>query len=309
MNSIQMDNAKIEKKAMLAVLLGNAIFGFSFLFSKLALQITIPAVLIAVRFTVAFLLLNIIIFVGRRLRREDGSALIEFSVIGKPVKDVLLLAFFQPVLYFISENYGIVYTSSAFAGIIISIIPITGIMFDVLIMRAKVTLKQVICAVCSVIGVVITTIGATNMTSSLKGTMFLLLAVISGSVFYVFSKKAGAYYSALEKTYVMFGVGSVFYIIVSLIQCHGAYDRLIFYTFTQPIFWCSILYLSVFSSVMAFLLLNWGSNFVSISKATLFANFTTVISIAAGVMVLHESFNWQQLVGAVIILTCVYLAR
>lgn len=114
---------KENKAALGAVITGNAVFGFSFLFSKLALAVASPAVLIAVRFTVAFLVLNAVVFIGKSIRRRDGRPLVAFSLRGKPLKNVLLLALFQPVIYFIAENYGIVYTSSSFAGILIAIIP------------------------------------------------------------------------------------------------------------------------------------------------------------------------------------------
>lgn len=298
-----------EKKAQLAVLIGNAIFGFSFLFSKLALQLTIPSVLIAVRFTTAFLVLNLVVLAGRNINDKNGKPLISFSLKGKPVAPMLKLIIFQPIIYFIAENYGIVYTSSAFAGIIIAVIPLVGIILDVVIMHSKITMKQVICALCSIAGVAITTIGAKDMTSSFKGIVFLLIAVLAGALFYVFSQQASAYYSALERTYVMFAAGSIVYAIVAAVQCFGAYNSLILHAFTQPVFWLSILYLAVCSSVIAFLLLNYGSSTVSVSKATLFANFTTVISIFAGIIILKEPFTWPQLVGAVIILASVYVAR
>lgn len=301
-------NMNKNTKALIAVILGNGIFGFSFLFSKLALSLTVPTVLIAVRFTVAFLILNLIVLIGKGIKKKDGTSLIAFSLKGKPLKYVLLLALFQPVIYFPAENYGIVYTSSAFAGILIAVIPIAGIILDVILMKSKVTKKQVICAIASVLGVALTAIGAKDMTSSLKGILFLLVAVIAGALFYVFSKKSSEYYNPLERTYVMFGVGSVVYIIAALIQCRGDYKMVVSTVFVEPVFWISILYLAVISSVLAFLLLNFGSNYVSVSQATIFANLTTVISIIAGVVVLHESFSWQQLVGAAVILLSVYFA-
>ncbi len=84
-----------NKKALIAIILGNTIFGFSFLFSKTALQLTIPSVLIATRFTVAFLVLNLIVLLGRIIKRADGTQLIEFSLAGKPIRKVLLLAVFH----------------------------------------------------------------------------------------------------------------------------------------------------------------------------------------------------------------------
>ena len=306
MNTI---SKNVHKKAILAVIIGNVIFGFSFLFSKIALQYVVPSMLIATRFMVAFLVLNVIAFVGSRIKRTDGKPWIEFSLKGKPLKDVLLLALFQPILYFAAENYGILYTSSAFAGIIISVIPLAGIVADVLIMHAKVERKQIICASCSVVGVALTTLGAKDMNSSVKGLFILLVAVAVGALFYVYSQKSGEYYNALERTYVMFGAGSIVYVIVAAIQCRGAYDKMILEPLGKPALWVSIAYLAVISSVVAFLLLNFGSTHVSVSQASLFANLTTVISIVAGVVILHESFTTSQIVGAVVILSSVYFAN
>lgn len=298
----------IKTKALIAVMIGNAIFGFSFLFSKIALEITIPSVLIAVRFTVAFLVLNGIVLVGSRLKKSDGAPYLTFRLKGKPKKNLFLLALCQPIIYFIAENYGILYTSSAYAGILIAVIPIVSIVFDIVLLHSKVQKKHMVLAVCSVLGVVITTLGAQGMKSSVKGTLFLLVAVVASSLFYVFSKKSGEYYNPLERTYFMFGTGSIFYILFALVQSAGNYEKCIGQAFAQPLFWIAICYLSVFSSVIAFLLLNFGTNHVSVSQASLFANLSTVISIAAGILIMHETITPQQIAGAVIILVSVYFA-
>jgi len=299
----------LRSKSLIAVIIGNSIFGFSFLFSKVALQMTVPSVLLAVRFTTAFAVLNLIAFVGRNIKKKDGAPLVEFSLKGKPLKYVLLLALFQPIVYFLGESYGIEYTSSAFAGTIIAVIPIIGIVFDVLIMKAGVTIKQVVCAVVSVIGVAVTTLGAEGMKSSLIGVLFLLVAVVAGALFYVFSKKSGEHFNALERTYVMFAAGSLAYIIVALIQCAGNYGELILVPVSSGNFWICILYLAVMSSVVAFIALNFGSFNVSVTEASLFANLTTVISIVAGVVIMGESFSIQQILGAALIIGSVYIAN
>ena len=326
-------------KAFLAVITGNTIFGFSFIFSKMALQITVPSVLIAVRFLAAFFVLSLIALVGPRIRvtrkenevagggfekpagqteiptnalkttAADSRPLVEFSLRGKPLRNVLLLALFQPILYFLCESYGIVYTSSSFAGTIIAVIPIAGIVFDVIIMRSQVRARQVICAVLSALGVAITTIGAEGMRSSVLGLLILLGAVTSGALFYVFSKKSGDHFNALEQTWVMFAMGSVVYVIFALIQCRGHYQEMILDALGEPIFIIAVLYLAVLSSVAAFICLNWGTVRISVSEAALFANLTTVISIFAGVVFLSESFSLFQLCGAVIIIGSVYFAN
>lgn len=302
------DNMSIRTKALIAVITGNTIFGFSFLFSKVALQLTVPSVLLAVRFLTAFVVLNLIVLTGRLIKKKNGEPLISFSLRGKPLKNVLLLALFQPVIYFMAESYGIKYTSSAFAGTIIAVIPIMGLVFDVLIMHENVSRKQIICALASVAGVAVTTLGAEGMKSSAVGVMILMAAVAAGALFYVFSKKAGEYFDPLERTYVMFGAGSAVYVCFALIECDGRYDRLILDATAMPQFWVCILYLAVMSSVVAFMALNFGSSYVSVSEASLFANLTTVISIIAGVAVLNESFTVPQAAGAAVIIASVYIS-
>ncbi|MDD6647674.1 MAG: EamA family transporter [Firmicutes bacterium] len=298
----------LRAKALTAVIAGNTIFGFSFLFSKVALQMTVPGVLLAARFLTAFAVLNIIVIFGRLIKNRDGEPLVRFSLRGKPLKDVLLLALFQPVIYFAAESYGIQFTSSAFAGTIIAVIPVMGVISDVIIMKSDVSKKQIICALASVAGVALTTLGAKGMKSSVAGTSILMAAVVAGALFYVFSKKAGEHFNPLERTYVMFGAGSAVYVCFALIACAGDYDRLITDVVTMPEFWGCIMYLAVASSVIAFIALNYGSSHVSVSEASLFANLTTVISIIAGVAVLHESFTLQQIAGAAVIIASVYIS-
>ncbi len=293
---------KLRTKALLAVIIGNSIFGFRFLFSKIALELTIPSVMLTVRFTVAFLALNVVVIIGKLTKKFD------FSLKKKPLKNVLLLALFQPCIYFIAESYGIKYTSSAFAGTIIAIIPIAGILSDRFIMHTEVSKKQVICSIGSVVGVIVTTLGAKDMKSSVIGLLLLLIAVCGGALFYVFSKKSGEYFNPLERTYVMFAIGCATFVSYALIECRGNYAALIMPAVTNINFWGCILYLSVVSSVIAFMTLNFGSSHVSVSEASIYANLTTVISIVAGVVFVHETFTLWQIVGAVIIIGSVYVS-
>ena len=183
------------------------------------------------------------------------------------------------------------------------------IIFDVIIMHSQIRKKQVFCAFLSIAGVLVTTLGAEGMKSSVIGVLFLIGAVCCGALFYVFSKKSSEHYTAIERTYVMFGFGSVVFIAFALIQCRGQYQTLILDVVTEPVVIIAVLYLAVISSVAAFIFQNWGNNYVTVTEATLFANLTTVISIIAGVVFLHEIFTVQQIIGALAILISVYVAN
>ena len=150
-----MHNKKTHTMSLVFALLASAIFGMSFMFSKLALAVAKPTVLLAFRFAVAFIAMTLVILANTLIGRLRGRPLFAFSLKGKPIGSLVLLGLIQPVLYFFCENYGILYTSSAVAGTIIAVVPIACILMDVLVLHEKVTRRQVICAVLCIGGVML----------------------------------------------------------------------------------------------------------------------------------------------------------
>lgn len=106
-----------QTKATLAAMLGYSILGFSFLFSKVALELASPFVLLATRFLTAFLVMNLLRLTG----------LVKVSLKGKPVHLLLLMGLVHPVIYFICESHGIAMTTAAFSGIMIGMGPVFGV--------------------------------------------------------------------------------------------------------------------------------------------------------------------------------------
>ncbi|MEA4816613.1 MAG: DMT family transporter [Lachnospiraceae bacterium] len=285
-----------ESKGLLAALLSNIIFGLSFLFSRLAFDVALPSVLLAMRFLVAFIILNIMIIVRH----------LEFSPKGKPIAILLAVGLTQPIIYFICESYGIMLTSSSFAGIIISLIPISTMFLGVIFLKEQATTFQVFCAIISVVGVALTTFGSKMGSVSFPGILFLLGAVLSAAAFNVLSRKAAVYFHPLEKTYVMLALGTIIFTAMAIFQCRNDFINMVIIPLKNTKFWVSVFYLSVISSVLAFMLLNYSFIAVSAGRVAIFANITTVISIMAGVFILKESFTIYQGIGSAIIIGGVY---
>lgn len=288
-------NTKKENLYMLIAFTGNAIFGFSFLFSKIALDIAEPLVLVAVRFTVAFALLNLIRFTG----------LVPCNFKGKKMAELIILGLLQPCLYFICESYGISMTSSSFAGIIIALAPIVGLVLGVVMLKEIPTVLQIIFSVLSVAGVLVMTTTGSAEGFNMLGFIILIGAVVSGSLYSVISRKLADTFTAFERTYVMFGVGTVVFIILALLRVRGDF-ALITVPLTTGKFWISILYLSCVSSVGAFMLLNKALDVLDVTRSLVFANVTTIISVIAGVIFLKEHFTSIQVIGIVMIVIGVY---
>ena len=303
-----MTQKRIHTLSLLAAITAAVIFGMSFMFSKLALEKAAPTVLLAVRFTVAVAAMTLVILVNAMVGKLRGRPLFTFSLRGKPVYQLLLLGIVQPVAYFIFENYGILYTSSAVAGTIIAAVPVCCILMDVLVLHEKVTLKQVLCAVCAIGGVALISAGGAVMVSAL-GMLFLLLTMLSDTLYYGISHSAAKLFTPFEMTYVMFVVGMVVFIPVALLHAGGLTSPMILEPLQDGQFWLAVLYLGLLSSVMAYGLLNFANSHLSVSETSLFSNVTTVVSVLAGVVLLKEPFSVWQMLGVVIILVCVFVAN
>ncbi len=303
-----MNNKKMHTMSLVFALLASAIFGMSFMFSKLALEVAKPTVLLAFRFAIAFGAMSLAILVNAIVGKVRGKALFAFSLKGKPVGSLVLLGLIQPVLYFFCENYGILYTSSAVAGTIIAVVPIACILMDVLVLHEKVTRRQVICAVLCIGGVALIYMGGETHIS-LLGLLLLLMTVGCDAAYYTLSHRAAEKFTAFEVTYVMFTVGMAFFIPAALIQGAGHMAETFLPAMESGAFWGAVIYLGLVSSVVAYFLLNFATARLTVSEASLFSNVTTVVSVLAGVVLLKEPFGVWQMLGVAVILVCVYAAN
>ncbi len=290
-----MGNVKL--KGSLAALLANIIFGFSFLFSKIALNYAHPLIILAVRFTVAFAVLNLL-WLFKIVKLDLG---------GKPKKRIILMALAQPLLYFIFELYGIENTSSAISGVIISLVPVAVIILSTLFLREKPTLSQILFSALSLASITAISIlsndGAEN---KLIGILLLLGAAICAAVFNILSRSESTRYSPFERTYIMFLVGTVGFNLIALISLGSGYFNELSHAAVSLPFWCSIGYLSVVSSIAAFMLYNYSTTVISTVRSASFSNIITVVSVLAGIFILGEVLSLPQLICCVLIVIGVF---
>lgn len=277
--------------ATVAVLVVEVIFGFSFLFSKTAMQFASPLVLIADRFTVAFVLLTAVMLIAG----------IKFRI-GKNVWKPIAMAMFQPVLYFVFESYGINMTTSSFSGVMISLIPIVSVIAGIFVLGEFPSFLQYLFCVLSVCGVIIMTVstGGQGVITPL-GVLCLFIAVVSCVAFNIFSRKISAEFTSFERTYAMTAVGAIVFNILALAESGGSVEAMLI-PFKEPAFLVSVLYLGVLSSVVAFFLQNYSNTHLPVAKTSVFANISTVVSVLGGVIFLDEEFTLLSAVAVVMII-------
>lgn len=286
-------------KAVGAALLGNTFFGLSFLFSKVALQKLEPFVLLAVRFTAAFVILNLILAAGKT----------KITFKGKPMGKLLLLGIVQPVLYYTFENYGIRGTSTAFAGTLLAVVPVITLLAGIIFRKEIPSGIQTAGSVISVAGVAVISITQQSGSSEMKGILFLFCAVLSSVAYNLLMRDTADYFTSFERTYVMIAFGSIFFILFALIKSGGGSLVEMLRPLQEPSVWGSIFYLATFSSVAAFFLLNYAFSCLSLAQASIFTNMVTVVSIAAGIIFLGEAFTVPQFLGSAAVLVGVCLSN
>lgn len=277
---------KSEYTGMFAALFSNVIFGFSFIFSKLALSVTEPLIILAVRFTVAFAVMNILWLFG----------VIKLDFKGKSKKGLILMGLAQPLLYFIFELYGLSLVSSALSGIIISLVPVGVLLISGVFLGEKPTKIQVVCTLVSIVGVSLLSLlsndGAKNY---FFGVVLLLAAVISAAAFNILSRKESMVFSPFERTYAMFLIATVGFNIIAFSVFRGQYIGEIVSAFKNTDFVIAIGYLSVLSSVAAFMLFNYSTSKISAVRSASFSNIIAVVTVLAGLIILKEHFSLLEI--------------
>ena len=281
-----------EKKGMLAATIAYSIFGLSYLFSKMALGVTEPMILLAVRFSVTFVILNLLV----------AFKIMRLNLKGKNLLGPILLGVLQPVLYFVFENYGLKYTTTSFTGIVSSISPIFTAILGVIFLREKPNWKQWSCIVLSIVGVMMVSLGNTGGENTFAGCLCLLTAYFLGGFYSILVRKLSAQFSSFELTYTMFTVGFVFFVIMAFVTHRGDTILMLSAAVKSGKFIVACLYLGAAASVGAYMLANYSLATLPVSRATIFNSFATIVSVLSGVVLMGDPFTIVSAISFVMIL-------
>jgi drug/metabolite transporter (DMT)-like permease len=275
----------------------SAIFGFSFLFSKNALDSLGTFELLFLRFLTASVVMTILVVAG----------FLKIDLKGKNIKPLIYVAAWQPIFYFIMETLGLKHTTSSEAGVMMAFIPVLVTIFAAFMLKEKTTRVQVLFILLSCIGVVTIVLigGDSSSGGKLIGIMFLLGAVFCATMYNIFSRKASTHFKPIEITFVMMWLGAIIFGGIFLINGLIIGDVNIISRVTTKAL-VSILYLGVLSSVAAFLMVNYNLSRLTAPQSAVFANLTTVVSVIAGITIRHEVFDIRKLFGAGMIIAGVW---
>lgn len=287
-----------NKSATLAALSAQIIFGFSFMFTKVALNYATPMTVIANRYMVALFGMIVSLLITKN----------KISI-SKNFWKLVIMAMFQPVMYFIFECFGIKHTTSSFSSVMISLIPVISMLCGIFILKEKPSYVQYVFTVISVLGVTVMAYSGTiEGTVTLPGVVLLFGAVMSSVFYNILSRKLSAEFSVTERTFAMTIIGTVCFTLISFAE-NISNPMMLISSFANKQYMVSIIYLGIFSSVVAFYMLNYANTYLPVAKTTVFSNFTTVVSVAAGAIILKEKLTIISWIGAFLIIVGVWAVQ
>ena len=292
--------------AYLFAVLKNVIYGSSVFFTGTLNENVDVLDILAIRFFISFLVLYLLktfkilkINVGIRdvLKKTERSPY---------ARDLLRAAIFEPVLYMLFETLGISMTTGITAGVLLSLAPVSSCICESVILKEKTTLAQKIFLGIGILGVAYIALNTSTSggTNTVAGIVFVLLAVVTGSLFMVFSRKSASHFSAMEITYFSALLGMIAFNSVNVIR-HLIGGTIVEYFMplanTQNLI--GFLFLAVISTIVATGMNNFALSKMQVSVMSAFGGLSTMVTIAVGVLWGGEKLYTFHCIGILLIVT------
>ena len=264
-------------------------WAYSFIWSVKVLKVYSPFTIILFRIVVSSVFLWVYAILSNKLNKIDI----------KDLKYFLLLAFFEPFLYFLGEIFGLQLIPSTIASVIISTIPIFIPIFAYYFYKEKLSLLNTIGAIVSLFGVFLIIINKElSLDVPLKGVLLLLLAVFSAVGYSLIIRHLTIKYRpttivTYQSTFAIIGFLPLFLIfdLSKVIEIGFDFDAVIL-----------IVKLGVFASTFAFILFTYGVKKIGVSKAGFFTNAIPVFTAILAYFFLDERLSLTKYIGILIVI-------
>ena len=220
----------------------------------------------------------------------------------------LLLAFFEPFIYFICETYGLKLTGSpTLSAMVIATIPIFSIGAGIIFFREKINLVNIGGILLTLVGIVMVAMAHGTLGENfIWGVVLLLLAVISEVGHASITKSLSGNYSSQIIVMYQFLIGAVYLFPLFLWKGLDGFDMEIYF---DGDVWYPIICLAILCSSLAFSL--WVSTIknLGVAKSSIFSALLPVAAAIIAWILGHEMLNQRQWIGIAISTVGVVLSQ
>lgn len=211
-------------------------------------------------------------------------------------------------LFQIFLTLGVQRTTAGNTSLVLALLPVSVAIINKVCKIEEITRPMAIGILASILGVVLIVLGSNSKLSiadsHVTGNLILLLAQATYGYYTVFSKELLAKYSTYQVTGYVILFSTFFFCLTSL-------NEMLRFNWSEvPLAgWASIVFSGLFPLGIGNFLWIWGLGKVGSTKASLYNNLSPVFAVAAGYLMLGETFGWLQFAGAIVIFAGLYMTR
>jgi drug/metabolite transporter (DMT)-like permease len=271
----------------IASLFAIILWGMSYIWTDQLIALNIPIFyFVFVRIFMAGIILFLFNTAYGRIKRMQRRDIPKF----------LLLAFFEPFIYFICETYGLKLTGSpTISAMVIATIPIFSIGAGMLFFKEKINGINIFGITLSLVGIVMVAMSKGSLGEHFVwGIILLLIAVISEVGHASITKSLSGNYSSQIIVMYQFLIGSIYLFPLFIWKGIGGFD---IKTYFSPEVWYPITCLAILCSSLAFSL--WVSTIknLGVAKSSIFSALIPVAAAIIAWLIGHELLNSRQWIG------------
>ncbi len=220
-------------------------------------------------------------------------------------KQLLLLVFCDPFLFFLGEGFALKYVSATLTSIFVSTIPLftplMGRLFFGYPLRKGVFLGLFI----SFAGVV-TIVGVSGVgQSSLFGIALLIFAVVSSLFYVVLLQNLSVDFPVIQLVRDQFLLASLYFLPLFFIFEFPNIGQ----TIIVPEAVKGLLFLIVFETVLGFIGYNYLIKEIGAVSTNSFLNLMPVVTMVGAYFLLDEAISWQKIMGVVLVLLGLFVVQ
>ncbi len=280
-----------------AVVLSMFFWSFTFIWVKQVFEVYSPIATIFLRLVFATGLLFIIGMLSRKLQPIKRKEFASF----------ILLTLFEPFLYFLGESHGLELVSSTVGAVLISTIPLFTPVVAYLFLKERITLLNVIGIVVSIGGVLMVIMNQNfEITYSLKGVAYMMVAVIAAVVYSVLIVKQSKRYNIFSIIFYQCAFGMVYFLPVALYT--GDVTKIIDIGYNAMAAE-GVVKLSLCGTILAFLLYSYALKNLGTYKANSFINLIPVFTAVMAYIMLDEMFSGVKIIGIVVVVAGLFISQ
>ena len=289
------EQSKATHRTELFLLVAVLLLGTNPVAVKYAVSAVAPLPFVALRFTVAgLLLLGVVRFLGSGggVERKDLLAMMGVGALGVGATNVLF-------------SSGVSLTNASDTALLYAVVPVWGMLLGSVLGLERPTLRDVLGVGIAFLGIVVVVYGGLGGSgSSLKGNLLVLGATVCWGSYTVLSLPLLEKYSPLvvaAYTMLFGGLAALPFAFPSLLSVD--WDAM------SVGVWAAVAYSTILVAAFGFFAWQRGASLLGANKVLVYQYLITFVGVASGMVLLGEGFGVEKIIGGAVIFFGVYLAR